>query len=71
MYVIVKENHKGDLEYLRDGWTFEDAYTDDLGHTLLFTNLTYAESAQSENEQIGLVEVDEDGGLLFQGILTK
>ncbi|WP_064199126.1 hypothetical protein [Brevibacillus brevis] len=65
MYVLVRRNKKGESEFLRDGWTTEDAYTDDLGHALLFTEIADAEKVQHGNEHICYVEQDDDGGLYF------
>ncbi|MGG1659533.1 hypothetical protein [Brevibacillus sp. NRS-1366] len=71
MYALVTLNKKGEYEYLRDGWTSKDAYTDDLGHAQLFTTIADAKKVRHGDEKIGYVEKDEDGVLYFPAPSVK
>lgn len=67
LYAIGLKTKGKDIEFLRDGWTRDDAFTDDLGHALLFESIKEIPPLELEGEFIAKIEQDEEGGLSFAG----
>jgi len=49
-YTIGIKKQDGSIEFLRYSWTKDDAYTDDLGHALLFEYVREVPPLEIEDE---------------------